>query len=351
MKVMGFQADHAGCGYYRMELPFSRIKQAHDAILDDKVGAEHFATTQDIVFLQRQYNARAIPGYLKMRDSGAAIVYESDDYLLDIDPTNPCAEEYSKVAVQDGIADYFALSDAMVVSTDRLKVKYSQFLPADSIFVVPNHLDYKVWDEHLKFREANKPTDKVVRVGWHGSATHFRDLAEIAPALFDILSSTSNVRLVVVGWNFTKYFPKFKKVREKIEFRDWGEPQDFGRKLYDIDIGLAPLALTEFNRCKSHIKHLEYSALGIPTIATSIDPYAEVETHGGVLIKGNGRKAWSSAIMNMVNHADGRVTRGAIAKAKTRDKYDIDRGWVRWVAAFEEARKIRADRRLIVQVA
>jgi len=42
-----------------------------------------------------------------------------------------------------------------------------------------------------------------------------------------------------------------------------------------LDVAIAPLALHDFNRCKSPIKLLEYGALGIPVICTDIEPYRE----------------------------------------------------------------------------
>ena len=47
--------------------------------------------------------------------------------------------------------------------------------------------------------------------------------------------------------------------------------------------GLAPLEDTPFNRAKSDLKFLEYSALGLPTVASRVTPYLGIDAHGGVL--------------------------------------------------------------------
>ena len=39
------------------------------------------------------------------------------------------------------------------------------------------------------------------------------------------------------------------------------------------DIGIAPLEVNEFNRNKSNIKALEYTAIGVPAVFTKINPY------------------------------------------------------------------------------
>ena len=44
----------------------------------------------------------------------------------------------------------------------------------------------------------------------------------------------------------------------------------------DVDIFIAPLEDNLFNRCKSSVKFLEYSCLGVPGIYSNIDPYSIV---------------------------------------------------------------------------
>jgi hypothetical protein len=47
-----------------------------------------------------------------------------------------------------------------------------------------------------------------------------------------------------------------------------------------LDIGLAPLVDTPFNRCKTNLKWLEFSALAVPTIASDVEPYSRCIQHG-----------------------------------------------------------------------
>ena len=44
----------------------------------------------------------------------------------------------------------------------------------------------------------------------------------------------------------------------------------------DFDIGLAPLAETQFNHYKSGIKVIEYSSRGIPWIASKVSSYTDI---------------------------------------------------------------------------
>lgn len=51
--------------------------------------------------------------------------------------------------------------------------------------------------------------------------------------------------------------------------------------LHDLqwDIGLAPLEDNEFNRCRSPIKFLEYTACGVATVASDVGVYRSVIGH------------------------------------------------------------------------
>jgi spore maturation protein CgeB len=52
------------------------------------------------------------------------------------------------------------------------------------------------------------------------------------------------------------------------------------------DIGLAPLLDIEFNRCKSHIKWMEYSMSKTPVLASRVYPYYEKIDNKDVIVDG-----------------------------------------------------------------
>ena len=67
------------------------------------------------------------------------------------------------------------------------------------------------------------------------------------------------------------------------------------------DIGLAPLADTAFNRCKSAIKTLDYAALGMAVVASDVDVYrgSLADGHGG-LLAANDPGAWFVTLSRLV---------------------------------------------------
>jgi glycosyltransferase involved in cell wall biosynthesis len=82
------------------------------------------------------------------------------------------------------------------------------------------------------------------------------------------------------------------------------------------DIGIAPLADTPFNRCKSAIKTLDYAALGLPVLASDREVYrgSLADGPGGWLLPDE-ESAWFVALSRLVRDAAlrGRLSEGARA--------------------------------------
>jgi glycosyltransferase involved in cell wall biosynthesis len=86
-------------------------------------------------------------------------------------------------------------------------------------------------------------------------------------------------------------------------------------KTVDYDIGVIPLRPHVFNQSKSHLKFLENSALGIPTVAADAGPYSQSIEHGktGFLVKRD--HEWAKYLNLLVNDEAAREEIGANAKA------------------------------------
>jgi glycosyltransferase involved in cell wall biosynthesis len=80
------------------------------------------------------------------------------------------------------------------------------------------------------------------------------------------------------------------------------------------DIALSPLADTPFNRCKSDIKFLDYSAIGAAGIYSRVPAYESSVEHlkTGWLIK-NDVEAWTEAIEELLcnNHLRAHLSQNA----------------------------------------
>src|SRR5262249_53439006 len=62
---------------------------------------------------------------------------------------------------------------------------------------------------------------------------------------------------------------------DRIEFVNWGNMEQYFSFWQSVDIGVAPLLDTPYNRCRSDIKAVEMSACGVVPILSQALPYQQ----------------------------------------------------------------------------
>ena len=101
----------------------------------------------------------------------------------------------------------------------------------------------------------------MITIGYFsGSSTHDRDFAVIADILADVLEKHKDVRLLLAGKiNVPILLDIWKERIDWVETVDWKKLPEM---IAGVDINLAPLMDTRFNKCKSAIKWLEAARVG-----------------------------------------------------------------------------------------
>ena len=219
--------------------------------------------------------------YAASRKHGKKLVVDIDDNFLDIDEANPAHKQYEKnKMLRVNLAVILSYSDAITVSTLPLKERLAKHLKdlhgiEKPIFVIPNYNDVTEWNFP---HEKNK--DGVV-IGYMGSISHAGDIKMILPAIYTVLEKYPNVGFQIMGqwtlkdakkhignWplSIRKRIFAVHPTENQVDFPLWFSQQPW-------DIGIAPLMDTLFNKCKSHIKWMEYAMYQIPTVASKVYPY------------------------------------------------------------------------------
>jgi glycosyltransferase involved in cell wall biosynthesis len=85
------------------------------------------------------------------------------------------------------------------------------------------------------------------------------------------------------------------------------------------DIGIAPLADTPFNACKSDLKAREYMAAGIPAVYSRVAPYAATIRHGETGFLASTRKEWLEALDALADDPGLRERMGKAAREQAAD--------------------------------
>ncbi len=202
----------------------------------------------------------------RLRRSGRYVIYILDDDLLNISPDVSSAAFYAQPEVRENILGMIGLSDALLTPSPLLAEKYARDGRVALMTEEPA-LDPVPYAPH----DPSGP----VKIGFAGSIDRKGDLENL------LREALLRVR---------------DRYGDKVRFEFFGAKPDFIPTLnarhipycdsYDVyrrtlderawDIGLAPLAASEFNACKHYNKFCEYAAAGIAGIYSDCPPYTRI---------------------------------------------------------------------------
>lgn len=301
--AMGWLADESGCGYYRVYLPLQSLAREYGVQVE--VG-ETNSLPFTVLVAQRTHteealrDLRAIVASKKQFNNVhlPKIVYELDDDLWSIDKTNPAYDYYSRYEVQRGMQEALTYSDAVTVSTEPLAEIVREIHP--NVYVTPNSVPDRLLNE-TAFPYRTGDRGKPYVMAWAGSNTHLDDFKQCVQGVNTILKLIPNSRMVFFGTSYSHLLDP--AVRGQVRIAPWTSSVPQFHKLMNdaqLDVVLAPLAPTTFNKSKSNLRIIEASAMGIPVIATDFGPYKSASTNGGTFLVEPG-KSWTTALNELSN--------------------------------------------------
>lgn len=255
----------------------------------------------DLVVLRGCADVSGLELLRNYQSLGKPCIIDQDDFNFDVDPLNPAYKRFGTEEIEitdengtyslwkDGVdgfdlkknrikagAGLTILQEAALVTTTTpyLKNKFKELSGRDDIQVIPNAVNKELWKPIPNAREKYKDG---FRFGWIISDSHGSDLMYIRETLRDFLLFHKDATLVIMGdyggVNLEGYFPKDQI--ETHSFADlYADHYSVLAGCLGLDVAIAPLAHTEFNRCKSPLKFAEYTYLGYPTILEDIETYS-----------------------------------------------------------------------------
>lgn len=291
--IMAHNADVAGCGYYRVIMPFEAMQR--EGLADGKVSISlltHSELNQykpDSLIIQRRYSPafhQWIERVGKMSD--VFKVFELDDYILNVPMKHYRRRDFTQ-EITAQLRKSLSFFDRFVVSTAPLAEALSSM--HSDIRVMPNRLPVEWWGNLQSLRnQGRKP-----RVGWAGGASHTGDLEMIV----DVVKEFANeVEWVFFGMCPMKLRPYIHELHIGVDISLYPE------KLasLNLDLALAPVEDNIFNICKSNLRLMEYGACGIPVICSDVECYRD--TPLPVTRVKNRFKDWCDAIRFHLNDLD-----------------------------------------------
>lgn len=288
----------------------------------------------DVVVFQRY----AYPKHLTLIDickaMGKKVVFETDDDLLNLPPTNGAYSRFQDPAIRSALETLYREADLVTVSTQALAETYRGVNP--NMRVIPNAIAEAAFPFAASVDLTQLQSGERVVIGYAGTSSHQDDLALVLPALVRLLDEhPDRVSLVFLGCipAALRGHPAVTHVPETTDY------EGFARTLRDsgIQIGLAPLVDHAFNRAKSPIKWMEYAACGIVTVASAVGPYREaiVDGEDGILVHEATSEAWYQALNRLVMDPSSRTRLATRAHAKVLTEHMVSVTANRWAEAYQ----------------
>jgi glycosyltransferase involved in cell wall biosynthesis len=261
------------CGYLRLFLPLTKklVTDCFD-VRFVRLGDLQFFKADIVVIHRMAINtlAKALQLISYCRQTGARLVFDLDDDLLSLPNHHPEFDIYE--SLKHVALRLITEADELWVSTPSLAARY--FGIARHVTVMPNQVDDRLWDVPASsVANPNRP----IRFLYMGTSTHRPDFDQLITPAFSQLKAEfgQKIELDVIGIVHEAATPD--------NWRVLSRPVDAGKSypgfvtwlqsLPAYDIGLAPLLDFVFNSCKSDVKWLEYSAMGLATIAANLPAY------------------------------------------------------------------------------
>jgi glycosyltransferase involved in cell wall biosynthesis len=268
-RIIAYAHDSWASGFYRVKSPLSALAAAGIASVlflpeNQKqlfpTPYEVYKMQADCLLLHHAFSDLQLAHLQQFKQQlKLPIIVSLDDLLTEIPDYNPITGKIPK-DILSKLKTAFKLADQVIVSTDYLATQYRAL--SNNITVIPNYISEQVWPIHS---HKHSPRHHL-RIGWSGAGQHQADLAWLAPV---VKATKDLVQWVFFGDKPAQVHPDWIEYHPPVPFAEYHQVLPS----LNLDIGIAPLLDNPFNHAKSHLKLLEYGALGLAVICSDLTPY------------------------------------------------------------------------------
>jgi len=333
LKSMVMLKDRSGAGYWRMVMPANHMEKCFDGTIDVTSAEVTFDSLleYDTVFVQRLHDWESYYIIEKLKKAGKKVVYDIDDDIFSLTPDNPA---FHVIGRDNQIAarETMKLADVVTTTTDILASRLKQVTDgAVEPVVIPNAMNPEGW---LPTELTGSP-DEWQRVFWQGSATHEADWEVCIEGLNAVMSERDNVRVVILGClpQAIQQIVHLPHWQGKVEYMGFSDTETYFQivKHLKAEVGLAPLVNNTFNQAKSPIKWMENTLIGMPTVASAMQPYSDVIVDGvnGRLVSDDPVE-WQKAIEMYLDSSEARITAIGESRKVVAERFDVRKTAQKW---------------------
>lgn len=260
------------------------------------------ASEFDVVFLHKKGLNVLTAAWL--RKHGKKIIFNFDDAIMYSDK----APERNSRSHLSRFRRSVKLADMVIVGSSYLADHAAKF--NSNVKVLPIGLNVS----NYVVADTSENNDKI-RLVWIGSKSTLSYLADIKPALEEITSCYDNVILRIISDDF------FDMQNMPVEKCLWSEETRY-KDLAAGSIGLAPLPDNRFTQGKCSFKVLEYSASGLPVVASPVGTNSSYVLDGITGFHASKMHEWVECISKLIENPELVKQMGKAGRALA-EKFDV----------------------------
>jgi len=224
----------------------------------------------DVLVIRDVADPDLLPVIAARRRNGRLTVYEISSHIFARPAAQGAPSGGEDLAARSLPPQLARQADCLQLASAELDAQFAGLNPRRAIF--PSQL----WDAPVA--PAPRPSNRVV-IGWAGTRAERADLELAIPALGGVLERHPEVRVAIMG------DPELQSAltalpAARVSFIPAGSFERAQRFLDEIDIGIAPLGPTAYNRCRDDVRFIEYAAHGVLAICADLEPFREVVRPG-----------------------------------------------------------------------
>ncbi len=324
-----------GCSYIRLLQPLQHPAAENRGRVTFGVQPQ----PADVLIVERTWGPHTTLGQVEslvqaVRREGARLLFTLDDNLLDLQAIPTDQKMYMRFLARH--------ADGVLVSTPPLAERMRRL--NKRVVVLPNQVDERLFPPECPLPLNETP----LTIGYMGTPTHDGDLRMVLQALRTVLRRfDGRVQLQLVGGvadsRLVRLFDGLPVQVLRVPVEDMAYPRFVAwmRANLHWDLAIAPLDDTFFNRFKSDLKFLDYSALGFPGVYSRMPVYEGTVRHleTGYLVE-NTVAAWEEALTWMLEHPEERRRMGQAAWRFVQDERTLQHHAAAW---WDAIRKLCGD--------
>ena len=321
------------CHRYRIEHQREQLEAANlttDEVYYLSLNSEWIRYYRVLIFYRCPFTDEIGKAIELAKAHNKRVLYDIDDLVFDTKYTDqiPYIQQMSpedRKNYDDGVIlmqKTLSLCDGAITTTEELKDALLEYTP--NVFINRNRASEKMWalsESAYTKRMAgvNAPEETVVLGYFSGSITHNSDFSLIQAEIVELLKKYSFLRLKFAGYlDLPEELQPYADRVIPLPFVSWDKLPEL---ISSVDVNLAPIEDTVFNRAKSENKWMEAALVRVPTVASDCGAFRRVIENGVTGLLCSSAEEWETSLEKLILDPNLRRTIGKNAYQHCKKNY------------------------------